>query len=303
MEISLKSISKTPETYWGIDVGGSYAKIGCITNGAFRNVAILPTGADCHPEKLLNSISEIIRNDHTKPAAVGLGTAGHIDQASGGIIRFSPNLPLWKGVNTGRILGELLQVPIFIDNDCNAFAIGALNSGKIPSKGLWLFITLGTGIGGTIINQGKIIYGTGYSGEFGHTTVLAGGLSCSCGSDGCWERYAGKNALEWYYTRLTGLKASPIELSHMASMGEAQALEAFREYGKWVGIGLASLANCFSPMGFFIGGGLSATVDHFKTAAMQEYKRRCKHPWIFSVLENSPTAGAFGAASMAYKQC
>lgn len=266
-------------------------------------VATFPTGENCRPEKLLQKVSELILQHKTEPSAVGLGTAGFVDRNAGGIIRFSPNLPLWNGINAGEILKTYVRIPVAVDNDCNVFAAGAINSGKIPSEGLWLFITLGTGIGGTIIHQGNIIYGTGYSGEFGHTTVREGGIPCPCGSDGCWERYAGRKALEWYYNRLTGRKKSPKDIALMASHGELPALEAFREYGRWIGIGLASLANSFSPMGFFIGGGLSATIQYFEASAKEEYSRRCKHKWNTVVLENSPSAGAFGAATMAVKLC
>ncbi|MCD4709090.1 MAG: ROK family protein [Candidatus Sabulitectum sp.] len=295
--------NKAEGAYWGIDVGGSYAKVGCITNECFRIVKTFPTGENCHPEDLLRKISEFILAEDTKPAAVGLGTAGLIDRPAGGVIRFSPNLPLWNSANAGNILRNLLKAPVVVDNDCNAFAVGAINSGLIPSEGLWLFITLGTGIGGTIINRGEIIYGTGYSGEFGHTTVREGGIPCPCGSDGCWERYAGKNALKWYYTRLTGQKISPRDMVLLASSGDIPAREAFREYGRWVGIGLANLANCFSPTGFFIGGGLSAALSLFESSALQQYKRRCKHHWNVSLLKDSPVAGAYGAALMARKQC
>lgn len=299
----MESSNKSERAYWGIDVGGSYAKVGCMANNSFRIVETFPTGKNCHPDNLLKRVSESILAESTKPFAVGLGIAGLIDRHAGGLIRFSPNLPLWNGINAGRILKNHLKVPVIVDNDSNVFSIGAINSGLIPSEGLWLFITLGTGIGGTIINQGSIIYGTGYSGEFGHTTVHAGGIPCPCGSDGCWERYAGKNALKWYYTRLTGQQVSPGDMALLASDGDIPAREAFREYGRWVGIGLASLANCFSPLGFFIGGGLSATLNHFESSARHEYKRRCKHRWNVYLMKNSPTAGALGAAIMARNQC
>ena len=297
------SSNRSEGAFWGIDVGGSYTKIGLIADEHFRMVDTIPTGENCHPGELLGQVSRLILAEDPLPAGVGLGTAGLIDRSAGGVIQFSPNLPLWNGVNAGAILRDLLKVPVVVDNDCNVFAIGALNSGLIPSEGLWLFITLGTGIGGTIINQGSIVYGTGYSGEFGHATVQEGGIPCPCGSDGCWERYAGKQSLEWYYRRLTGIQANPREISSLATLGNAQACEAFREYGRWVGIGLASLANCFSPMGFFMGGGLSTAMNHFEPSAKQEYKRRCKHGWNVTLLKNSSVSGAFGAASMASKQC
>jgi glucokinase len=289
--------------FWGIDIGGTYAKIGCIVDGVFRMVETLPTGENCEPKKLLHSISNLVLGYNAVPAALGLGTAGLVDRSSGGTIIFSPNLPLWNNVKAGSILENTIGIPVVVDNDCNAFAIGAISSGLIPSQGLWLLVALGTGIGGTIINHGIVQYGTGYSGEFGHMTVKEGGIPCPCGSNGCWERYAGKKALEWYYTTITGKKLSPLEMSLSASNGNLPAKEAFREYGRWVGLGLANLARCFSPMGFFLAGGLSAATDHFKKAALQEYTSRCVHPWKVTVLEDSPNAGAFGAASMAVLRC
>jgi glucokinase len=286
-----------------VDIGGTYAKVGCLADGVFRMVTTLPTGESCRPGKLLDEICDTVAAHTWEPSAVGLGIAGMVDRPAGGIIRFSPNLPLWINVDAGSILTERLGIPVCIDNDCNVFATGAIHTGLIPSKGLWLFVTLGTGIGGTIINNGIILYGTGFSGEFGHTTVREGGIPCPCGSDGCWERYAGRKALEWYYFSITGRRIPPVEVSRLAIQEEPSALEAFREYGRWIGIGMANLANCFSPRGFFIGGGLSAAFSHFEKAAVNEYSRRCKHSWNVTVLKESPDAGAFGAASMAGLQC
>ena len=288
--------------HWGVDIGGSYAKIGYLRGSEFVLERSIPTGAASSPGDVLRESAETILARDPSPAAVGLGAAGLINHDEG-MIQFSPNLPLWTGATIKGILHRYLNAPVILDNDCNVFAAGALNSGEIPARGLWLFITLGTGIGGTIINDGAIIYGTGSSGEFGHATVREGGLPCPCGSSGCWELYAGRKALEWYHRRLTGICLAPREISRLASEGDPAAREAFREYGTWFGIGLANLANCFAPEGFFVAGGLSAALKHFDVAARREYMRRCRHPWSLSMLENSPEAGAYGAASMASRRC
>lgn len=288
--------------HWGVDIGGSYAKIGYLKGNEFVLERSIPTGSSSTPEDVLKESAGIILARDPSPAAVGLGAAGLINHSEG-MIQFSPNLPLWTGARIKVIMNRYLKASVILDNDCNVFASGALHSEEIPARGLWLFITLGTGIGGTIINDGTIIYGTGGSGEFGHTTVKEGGLPCPCGSSGCWELYAGRKALEWYYLRLTGKGLAPKEISHLASEGNPAAREAFREYGRWFGVGLANLANCFAPEGFFIAGGLSAALKHFDIAARREYTNRCRHPWSLSMLENSPEAGAYGAASMASFQC
>lgn len=287
---------------WGIDIGGSCAKIGYISGKGFVLERAVPTGITSTPERVLRESAEIILARDTAPKAVGLGMAGLLDREEGEV-SFSPNLPFWTDAGVSRILQKYLAAPVTLDNDSNVFAIGALNTGEIPESGLWLFITLGTGIGGTIISNGAIIYGTGGAGEFGHTTVKEGGLPCPCGSSGCWEMYAGRKALEWYLERLNGQKLSPREISDLASKGDAAACEAYREYGRWFGIGLANLANCFSPDGFFLAGGLSIGLKHFGISARKEYLNRCMHPWSVSMLKDSPEAGAYGAASMVYRRC
>ncbi|HPF32352.1 MAG TPA: ROK family protein [Candidatus Sabulitectum sp.] len=288
--------------YWGVDVGGSYAKIGRLVQGGFQLTDSIPTGAGSEPASVLQAAASAIRRWDSEPLGVGLGAAGLIDREGGRIV-FSPNLPGWGGCPVASILENMLGVPVVLDNDCNVFATGALYSGEIPGKGLWLFITLGTGIGGTIISEGSIVYGTGGAGEFGHSTVREGGLPCPCGSVGCWEMYAGARALEWYYRRVSGGASSPRGIASLAHGGDPAALEAYREYGRWFGIGLANLANIFAPHGFFIAGGLSAGLRHFGIPARTEFLRRCRHPWSVSMLEDSPEAGAFGAASMARGRC
>jgi len=288
--------------FCGVDVGGTSAKIGFLKGRDFTLAGSVPTGSDSRPDHVLAKVAELILSRGQRLCRVGLGTAGIIDRNSG-VIRFSPNLPGWNGSHAGEILSQLIDVPVTVDNDCNVFARGAINSGEIPGSGLWLFITLGTGIGGTIINNGEILYGTGGSGEFGHTTVREGGIPCPCGSTGCWETYAGRKALEWYYRRLAGKAADPMRISALASAGDETAREAFREYGRWVGIGLANLANCFAPSGFFMAGGLSAGLNHFGISARQQYTGRCRHPWSVTLLEDSPGAGAYGAASMVRGIC
>ncbi|PIE53297.1 hypothetical protein CSA37_01805 [Candidatus Fermentibacteria bacterium] len=288
--------------YWGIDVGGSFTKVGYLSGRNFILADSFRTGESATPEATLEKASEIILSRDSTPAAAGLGTAGLIDRENG-TVQFSPNLPLWSGAQVRKILGDMLKAPVMLDNDCNVFATGAICSGQIPSHGLWLFLTLGTGIGGTIINSGEIIYGTGNSGEFGHTTVMADGIPCPCGSSGCWERYTGRKALEWYYRRITGSAISPLEIFALASRGDSAAREAYREFGRWFGIGLANLANSFSPHGFFIAGGLSAGLAHFGITARREFLKRCRHRWSLSLLEDSPLAGALGAASMVRERC
>jgi glucokinase len=268
-------------------------------DGSFSLADVLDTGPCRQPSEVMGSVAEVIRRFDPRPSAVGVGIAGLVDPGRG-FLSFSPNLPLWNGTHVSALLSRLLGgVPVFVDNDCNAFAIGGLHRGIIPDAGLWLFITLGTGIGGTIISDGRLIYGTGTAGEFGHMTIREGGRMCTCGLRGCWERYAAREALMSYYDGRT----EPRMIARKARKGDEKALAAFSEYGKWLGKGMSNLAKCLAPDGFFLGGGLSGCHPLYQRHARREFESRCPNGWNVRVLDDTSTAGAFGAAAMASGRC
>lgn len=286
--------------FWGVDIGGSTAIVGHMDrDGAFGMAEVLETGPCRQPAAVLASISTVITRSDPSPAAVGVGIAGLVD-AGRGFLSFSPNLPLWSGTPIASSLSRMMGgTQVFVDNDCNAFAIGALHKAVIPASGLWLFITLGTGIGGSVISGGKLIYGTGTAGEFGHMTIREGGKKCTCGLRGCWERYAARDALMSYYDGRT----EPKGIAARARKGDEKALAAFSEYGVWLGRGMANLAKCLAPDGFFLAGGLCTCYQLFQKQARREFESRCPNAWKVSVLPDSSTAGAFGAAAMAAGKC
>ena len=285
--------------HWGIDIGGTTTIIGYLKPGGFERVATLSTDPDAGPDSLLKSISMIIDKTDHAPYSAGVGIAGLVERSAGMLVS-SPNLPGWKDYPIRGNLSSMLNCPVAIDNDCNVFALGAIESSSIPDSGLWLMITLGTGIGGTIIQNGTILYGSGYAGEFGHMAVEASGKKCLCGSTGCWEKYAASEALIEYYKKITGdaIYITPKEIAHQASLKQCAALKAFEEFGIWLGIGLTSLYHCFSPDGVFMAGGLMGASEFFLEHAEAEFHRRCTRTWKVNVLHSSSDAGAEGAAIM-----
>ena len=283
---------------WGVDIGGTTIVIGTISDDGFRHTDTLETDPEQTPDDILIRVKDSIIERDPSPEAVGVGIAGLVD-AREGVLISSPNLTRWRDYRLKDRLQELLGCPVMVDNDCNVFAIGALGRGLIPKEGLWLMVTLGTGIGGTIVNQGRVVYGSGFAGEFGHMTVKADGESCPCGSRGCWERYAAAGALSRYAMKYgAGSGLSPMEIGTMAEKGIKPALMAFEEFGTWLGIGLQNLWHCFSPGGVFLAGGLMGACDHFLSHAEAEFRRRCQYPWRVTVLPGSAQAGAMGAAMM-----
>ncbi len=285
--------------HWGIDIGGTTTILGYLKPGGFKKAATLRTDPLSGPDSLLRKISKKINEADRAPCSAGAGIAGLVNRSKGLLVS-SPNLPGWKDYLIREKLSDILNCPVVIDNDCNVFAIQAIESSSIPDSGLWLMITLGTGIGGTIIHEGSILYGSGYAGEFGHMTVEATGKNCLCGSKGCWERYAASEALSDYYRKhsCNSIHYSPKEIARLASTKQDAALSAFEEFGTWLGIGLANLYHCFSPDGVFLAGGLMGASEFFLRSAESEFHRRCPFVWNVNVLPSSSDAGAEGAAIM-----
>ena len=283
--------------HWGIDIGGTTAVIGFLSNDGFTVENNIPTEADKSERNLFSRISHIILSADPAPRTLGVGIAGLVDRAAGKLIT-SPNLPGYEDTAVEGFFTSALNCPVIIDNDANCFAAGTLATGAIPSDGLWLMVTIGTGIGGAIVLDGRIIYGTGHAGEFGHTTIVAEGISCACGSRGCWERYASKSALLKYYGDLVGYVPciSTLEICQLADREDENALSAFRKFGYWMGIGLANLSACFSPDGIVLGGGLAGAFKHFSAPAYNEYSIRSSIPWNISHVEQTDSTGAEGAA-------
>lgn len=284
--------------FWGVDIGGTTIVIGRLDDG-FTRTDILDTDPGESPDTILERISTVIPGEGPRARAVGVGIAGLVDPGRGVLVS-SPNLPQWREYHLRDRLSDLLECPVLVDNDCNVFAIGALSRGLIPGNGLWLMVTLGTGIGGTIVLDGRIVYGTGFAGEFGHMTVEAFGEVCPCGSRGCWERYAAAGALSRYYSRAGGEKGTrPVVIAERAAEGEGQAARAFAEFGSWFGIGLANLYHCLNPAGIFLAGGLAGSAELFLPSARKEFGSRCGYEWNVRQLPASSIAGAEGAALMA----
>ena len=190
------------EIFVGIDLGGTNIKIGCFDSqlGLMCKTAAA-TEADMGPVVVVDRIGQsteklLADNGLSKEAigAVGIGAPGPVDIA-GGLIIASPNLPLFKNVPIREMLSERLGADAILENDANAACWGeyVLGAGKGASD--MVFFTLGTGIGGGIISDGKLVHGYGGNGaELGHIIIYPGGRECGCGQRGCVEAYASANS-------------------------------------------------------------------------------------------------------------
>jgi glucokinase len=203
-------------------------------------------------------------------AGVGVGVPGLVDRS--GVLRFAPNLPGVADMAIQSPLEAALGVPVRVDNDATCAVWGERQLGAAHGYDDVVLATLGTGIGGGVVAGGRLLRGAnGFAGEIGHMVVDPDGPPCPCGQQGCWERFASGSGLGALAKRaaaegragrvlaLAGGDPASVRGEHVsvaAAEGDAEACAVFADFGWWVALGLANLANVFDPQAFVLGGGL-----------------------------------------------
>jgi glucokinase-like ROK family protein len=222
---------------------------------------------------------------------IAVGVPGLVDQETGSVL-FAPNLA-WTDVPLRSLLRERFDAPIYVDNEANLAALGEYYFGAAQGYKNVLFLSLGVGLGGGIVQDGNLYRGSsGFGGEFGHMTMDPKGLPCSCGNSGCWETQVNSAAVlrnmrqamlreqgrrkgdeSPHYVRNPELLSLPMVLD-AARTGDAAALQALSEVGRDLGIGVASLLNALNPDLVVLGGRLSAAGEFLLPAVKAELSRR-----------------------------
>jgi glucokinase len=221
--------------------------------------------------------------------AIGIGIAGPIDMKKGIIIE-SPNIPGLKDFALRDFLSKKISYPIAIENDANAFTLGEGWVGAAKGSKDYCGITLGTGVGGGIVAEGKVLHGTeGMAGEVGHMVITPDGPLCGCGGRGCLEVYTsgtgirrmaleaiekgmGEGILKW-----SGGDPQKItsEIVFEASQaGDLTAQTIFNEMGGFLGLGFVNLIHLFNPERIVIGGKVSRAWDYFIKNLMKTVQGR-----------------------------
>lgn len=255
----------------GIDLGGTQVKAARFSPSGEREAvarADSPAREDAGAilEALLAAARELFPDGG--PAGIGIGVAGVLDIEEGRIIQ-SPNLPALSAYPLrNRLQSALGGVPIRMMNDANAAALGEFHAGAgLPFRSMVL-LTLGTGVGGGIVFDGKIWEGAaGVAGEVGHMCIQAGGPLCSCGARGCLEACVSG----WALVREAKIIASrnpaspipsmtdltPKRLAELALAGDADVRALWEKCGRMLGIGIANLMNLLNPEAIILAGGLA----------------------------------------------
>lgn len=300
---------------FGIDIGGTSVKIGYFeAEGRLIEKYEIPTDKREHGKYILDSIKEkimeILEKDGrtvSECAGVGIGLPGPVDED--GNILGCVNLG-WGTFAVERTFSEMLSMPVRAANDANAAALGECLCGAGRGRKNMVMVTLGTGVGGGVILDGRIVTGSnGGAGEIGHFPVNREETEkCSCGKCGCLEQYASATGVVRMASKIGEKKnrrfaqnLTAKDVFDLAKAGDDIAAEAVHLLGEYLGMALAATACLFNPQCFVIGGGVSAAGEillrEIHTAFDKYVFAPCKNV-DFVLAELGNDAGIYGAGSL-----
>ncbi len=306
----------------GVDVGGTKIAAAVVDrSGTLLAVRHRPTPAD-DVVQIRDVIAEMVRDLRAEHdvSAVGVAAAGFVD-AERSTVMFAPNLP-WRGEPLRRELERRTGLPVVVENDANSAAWAEARFGAGRGERHLVALTVGTGVGGGIVEDGALVRGRfGAAAEVGHVVMVPGGRPCPCGLRGCLEQYASGRALgrraqeiasasprlaqgllERVGGRVDGIDGAAVTAA--AQAGDAVSLRAFDEIGGWLGRGLAQLAAVLDPGMFVLAGGVTnagqVLLEPVMAGFADSLTARDRRPLARVALAGlGPEAGIVGAADLA----
>jgi glucokinase len=309
----------------GIDIGGTNLVVGAVADdgSVVHGLRSEPTRAQEGPEAVLHRLVAMTRATMEAARAavpgaaflgVGCGAPGPLDTKRG-VVLLTPNLG-WVNLPLRNLLQQGLGIPAAIDNDANCAVLGEVWRGAARGSQHVIGITIGTGIGGGIIVDGRLYHGASdCAGEIGHTTIEVDGRKCGCGNYGCLEAYASgpaiaRRAVEAVAagqpSRLPEYVGGALDLItaqtvyEAAHDGDELALEVVHDTAKFLGVGIANMVNIFNPDTVVVFGGVTRAGEALFGPLKREVARRAFKPAVAAcrivAAELSGTAGVYGAA-------
>ena len=325
---------KTPPVI-AVDIGGTKIAAGLVTlpgempeTPTVQFERRIPTNAQEGAAELIRRVTSLIgeliaeASRHDIPVtAIGLGTAGQVDPASGSIIFATDALPGWKGTPVRALLEEAYHLPAFVDNDGHVMALGEAIYGAGRGCRHLIGMTVGTGVGGGVIIDRRIYHGAlGVAGNIGHTIIdYHSRVRCPCGRFGCLEAFASSDPIvqDFLHTfgrrrisRDLGLDPSQIGVKEIATLAEDKhspantaALAALRKGAYYLGVGIATLINLFNPDVVVVGGGVALSgALYFPAVRQAVFERALPNLTETPILPASlgSQANLIGAAHLAW---
>ncbi len=294
---------------WGIDLGGTKIEGVVLESRTRPNVLArlrLPTEAHLGYRHILGQVAKVVEElkatTSLTPERIGIGHPGTMDRHIGGMK--NANTTALNGQPMDKDLAELLGIPVRLANDANCFAIAEATMGAVPDAlpdaEVVFGVILGTGVGGGLVVNGKVINGRqGIAGEWGHNFLDEIGGPCYCGRSGCVETVFAGPALERYYARLSGETLKLKEIALRAETGTDPFAEQtidhlIRQFGK----AIAVIINIIDPDAIVLGGGVG-NIDRLYTdgvAEARKYLFNTRVDTVFLKPKLGDSAGVFGAA-------
>lgn len=255
-----------------IDIGGTKVAVGIVDdNGkvlAKRQTPTDPENYSAALEAIAAMLREAAQETETELTGIGIGSTGPVDPMKGefGDVDF---LPGWREKSPVKDLERIFNVRAALENDGDAAALAEAGWGAGRNRSPLIYVTVGTGIGGGIILDGKLYRGVdGAHPEVAHQVIDLNGPPCTCGFRGCWESLAAGPAMAaWYKTEAPGNPESPNitakQICDLARQGDSLALKAIEREALYLGLGLANLINLFAPEAIVLGGSVMKSADLF----------------------------------------
>jgi glucokinase len=299
----------------GVDLGGTNLRIAAV-DSAGKTLEKITTstevarGRDQVIDEMCAAIQQIVvqQRGAGELAGIGIGVPGIIEMQTG-MLHESPNLPGWHNYPVRDEIERRLQTAVVLENDANAAALGEKWLGAAASVDDMCMFTLGTGVGGGVVMQGKIWHGmTGMAGELGHINVEPEGHPCNCGSRGCLEQYASATAikrmaqeaiLSGQASQMARVFKEDVEFNSkmifdLAMRGDASARAIFERVGKALGTVVADMVNIFHVPMYVVGGGVASAWDAFAPSMLETIGRNSFVYRNTAPYENAPAGTAGG---------
>jgi glucokinase len=265
--------------YIGIDLGGTNIAVGLVDeSGKILHKDSVPTLRERPAEDVIKDMAMLVlkvikdsSKDVSDIKSIGIGCPGVANNETG-VIVFACNL-YFRNVAVREQMKKYIDLPVILDNDANCAGLAEAVAGAAKGLKHSITVTLGTGVGGGVVIDGKIFNGFNYSApELGHSVIVIDGEQCTCGRKGCWETYASatglirqtKKAMEEnpdsLINKLIGGDLSKVDAKvafDAAKAGDATAQKVVDQYIRYIAVGLSNLINTFAPEVIVIGGGIS----------------------------------------------
>lgn len=285
----------------GIDIGGTKIRMGIVdSNGQVVEDHKIPTESPLYPyleKKIIQFLKE-----HTHVQAIGIGTRGMVDAENGVITFESGTIPGWQGTEVKSLLEKATGLYVEVNNDANCAGLAEARLGSAKGYRRTVCLTIGTGLGGGFVIDGKIMNGKhGGAGEVGHMILYPGGHICSCGRPGCSEQYVSGTALRRLIAEMNIVDENnklitPNQMFQLALEGHSDALAITQKFTNDLAIVISSLQAVLDMDCVIIGGGVSESADSWWSFLLTALEPLLLKPLEVKKAKFGNEAGMLGAA-------